>query len=374
MITLQGMTWDHPRGYDPMVATSALYSQAHPDVTIAWEKRSLADFEALPIEEMAGRFDLMVIDHPHVGSVARNGLLAAFDGKELADIEAGSVGPSFASYVFQGRPWALPIDAAAPVSAYRPDALDAPPQSWDAVIELAQKAPIVLPLNPVHSLMAFMGLAANCKFALAESPDGFIGVTDGTFVLDALSAVARHLPTACFSMNPIDAYEAMSQTDGPVYCPHGYGYVSYALDGFRDRRLRFADFPALGNEGIGGSVLGGTGIAVSALSQHREAAMDYALWVAGAQCQTGPFFAAGGQPGHAHAWEDEAINAATHGFFADTRESLENAWLRPRHDGYLAFQEKGGEIVNAFVRGDAAAEITLNQLNATYRDSFSNDE
>ena len=22
MITLKGMTWDHPRGYDPMIATS----------------------------------------------------------------------------------------------------------------------------------------------------------------------------------------------------------------------------------------------------------------------------------------------------------------------------------------------------------------
>ncbi len=249
----------------------------------------------------------------------------------------------------------------------------APQPSCRAVIELAEKSSVVFPLNPVHSLMAFMGLAANCKFALAESPDSFIGEKDGMFVLDALSAVARNVPDACYSMNPIDAYEAMSKPDGPVYCPHGYGYVSYALDGFRERRLRFADFPALGGGGVGGSVLGGTGIAVSALSKHRDPARDHALGGAGAVCQPGPFFDAGGHPAPAHAWKNEPITAPPGGFFEDTRQTLKTAWLRPRHDGYLDFQEQGGEIVNAFVRGDATAKITLDQLNAIYRDSFTHD-
>ena len=42
MVNLRGMTWDHARGFDPMVATSAAYAAAHPGVTITWEKRSLA--------------------------------------------------------------------------------------------------------------------------------------------------------------------------------------------------------------------------------------------------------------------------------------------------------------------------------------------
>ena len=374
MTTLRGMTWDHPRGYDPMVASAALFAQSHANVTIAWEKRSLADFEALPIEEMAERFDLMVIDHPHVGSVAKNGLLVALSGTghdtALAEITAASVGPSVASYVFEGRQWALPIDAAAPVSAYRPDAMSAPPQTWGAVIELAQKASIVFPLNPVHALMAFFGLAANCKFAIADGTERLIDRREGGFVLGALSAVARHLPETCFSMNPIDAYEAMSQPDGPVYCPHGYGYVSYALAGFRDQLLHFADFPTLGDGGVGGSVLGGTGIAVSALSEHREIATEYAFWIAGCDCQKGPFFAAGGQPAHADAWDDSHINAATHNFFKATRQSLENAWLRPRHDGYIAFQERAGVFVNAFLRGNATSDTTLDQIDTAYRDSL----
>lgn len=44
-----------------------------------------------------------------------------------------------------------------------------------------------------------------------------------------------------------------------------FGYANYAADGFRARRILFADIPALGSHGPVGSVLGGTGIAVSAL-------------------------------------------------------------------------------------------------------------
>ena len=43
-ITLRGMTWDHSRGVDPMLATSAEYSRLHPGVEFIWEKRSLQAF------------------------------------------------------------------------------------------------------------------------------------------------------------------------------------------------------------------------------------------------------------------------------------------------------------------------------------------
>ncbi|RUZ93793.1 carbohydrate ABC transporter substrate-binding protein, partial [Mesorhizobium sp. M7A.F.Ca.CA.002.05.1.1] len=39
---LKGMTWSHPRGYDPMVACSSLWQQKT-GVVIEWDKRSLQD-------------------------------------------------------------------------------------------------------------------------------------------------------------------------------------------------------------------------------------------------------------------------------------------------------------------------------------------
>ena len=47
MIKLKGMTWDHSRGYDPMIATSIRFSEKHHnEVNIEWDKRPLQAFEA----------------------------------------------------------------------------------------------------------------------------------------------------------------------------------------------------------------------------------------------------------------------------------------------------------------------------------------
>ena len=78
MTTLKGMTWSHPRGYDPMVAT-ARHWQETTGVEIVWDKRSLQDFETFPVEELARAYDLIVIDHPHVGQITAEGCLAPLD-------------------------------------------------------------------------------------------------------------------------------------------------------------------------------------------------------------------------------------------------------------------------------------------------------
>ena len=80
MIILKGMTWDHPRGFDPMVATSEYFKKKHNNfIDITWDKRPLQAFADRPIEEMTDDYDLIVIDYPHVGEVAAKGLLQNLD-------------------------------------------------------------------------------------------------------------------------------------------------------------------------------------------------------------------------------------------------------------------------------------------------------
>ena len=161
---LAGMTWNHPRGYDPMVACSALWQQKT-GVAVEWDKRSLQDFESFPVEELARAYDLIVIDHPHVGQITAERCLAPLDvaGREVerAALASGSVGQSYPSYAWQGRQWAFPIDAASQVQAWRPDALDAPPARWSEVLDVARQGRVLLPLRPPHSLMTFYTLAGN---------------------------------------------------------------------------------------------------------------------------------------------------------------------------------------------------------------------
>ena len=62
MTVLNGMTWDHPRGYAPLVEGSRRWKELS-GVEIHWDRRSLQDFEAFPVAELARQYDLMIIDH-----------------------------------------------------------------------------------------------------------------------------------------------------------------------------------------------------------------------------------------------------------------------------------------------------------------------
>lgn len=373
MIELRGMTWNHSRGLDPMVATAAAYSQEHPEVSITWEKRSLQAFADRPIAEMADRYDLMVIDHPHVGEVAPSGLLLAFDGlgrdAELAQLAKESVGVSHPSYELAGRQWALAIDAATPVAVYRPDLLDAAPTDWSEVVTLAQAGQVAFALIPINALMTFFGLLRNRHIAIAEG-EQLVERAAASEVLELMREIVALLDPRCLELDPIGIYDWMSSTAAaPAYSPFGYGYTNYSRDGYCDYPLCFADAPGLDGNGPQGTVLGGTGIAISSQCQQQEVAVDYAFWIAGAECQRSLFFTSGGQPGNAVAWEDPACNAACRNFLRNTRRTLESAWLRPRYDGYMQLQDCGGDLVHACLRDEASVAATCDALQTAYTKS-----
>lgn len=369
-ITLKGMTWDHPRGHDPLAACAALWKE-RTGVEITWDRRSLQDFESFPVEELARQYDLIVIDHPHVGQVTREGCLLPFDGARLASIAQGSVGRSFDSYFWQGRQWALPIDAATQVLAWRPDRLASAPADWQQVLELAAAGRVALPLRAPHSLMCLYTVCAQRGApARVEGPELFDVQTAAT-VCEELGSLMRMLDPRCMEMDPIAVFEAMAQADAKIDCvPLVYGYVNYAWPGFRAVRLAFADIPSFQGHGPVGSALGGTGMAVSAHTAHAQEATDFAIWVADAEAQRGPFAAAGGQPGHAAAWEDDAVNAASGSFYRATRATLEGAWVRPRHDGYMPFQHAASLRLNDGLKnGDSGRDI-VRALNALFAQSL----
>ncbi|TPM40941.1 extracellular solute-binding protein [Mesorhizobium sp. B2-3-4] len=368
------MTWSHPRGYDPMVACSTLWHE-RTGVSIQWDKRSLQDFESYPVEELARAYDLIVIDHPHVGQITAEGCLEPLDvaGREAerAALAAGSVGQSYPSYNWQGRQWAFPIDAASQVQAWRPEALDAPAQTWREVLDLARQGRVLLPLRPPHSLMVFYSLAANLGRPCGTDPlHDLIDVETGIEVFERMREIAALVDPACLEMDPIAVFERMAQAGSRFVCaPLIYGYAPYAVAGFRAHRLAFADMPIVGSGGPAGSALGGTGIAVSAFSKAKDAAIEFAHWVASGNVQRGPYAAAGGQPGHAAAWEDKGINAATGGFYKDTRATLEGAWVRPRHDGYMTFQQAASDRVNSGLASGHQARGVVADLVGLFRES-----
>ncbi|WP_248449130.1 extracellular solute-binding protein [Sinorhizobium meliloti] len=373
-VVLKGMTWNHPRGYDPMVACSRSW-QERTGVEIRWEKRSLQDFETFPVETLARNYDLIVIDHPHVGQITGENCLLPLDvpGREAEwqALSAACVGPSYRSYAWNERQWAFPIDAATQVQAWRPDRTDRL-QTWQDMLALARSGAVLLPLRPPHSLMSFYTLCGNLGRPCRSAGKGdLVDAETGAMAVELLQEISALIDPACFGMDPIAVLEPMAVEASPAACaPLIYGYVSYSIGGFRPALVRFGDFPTVGAAGPVGSALGGTGIAVSAFSQAPGEAIDFAYFVASGAVQRGLYAASGGQPGHGDAWQDDRVNAATHDFYRATRATLEGAWLRPRHDGYMTFQQAGSDRLNQGLRGRERPRLVVEELNRLFLASF----
>jgi multiple sugar transport system substrate-binding protein len=219
--------------------------------------------------------------------------------------------------------------------------------------------------------MSFFTLAGNLGHPCSVSGPLLIDPEAGAEVYARIAELADRIDPLCLEQDPIAVFEAMAQPNSRIACvPLIYGYVSYARADFRPARIGFADIPTLGRNGPVGSALGGTGIAVSAHSLHRAAATDFAAWIAGAAVQSGPYASSGGQPGHAAAWESETVNAPVDGFYAKTRATLEGAWVRPRHDGYMAFQDRASECLIAGLKNREPAPHVVADLNALFATSF----
>jgi len=377
MPILKGMSWDHPRGFDPMVATAEEFTKNNPDYEIVWEKRSLQAFADRPIEQMAFDYDLMIIDHPHVGEASRKGLLIELDNydqykKNLEILTKQSVGVSHKSYEFNNHQFALAVDAATPVSAYRSDLIDKIPNTYEEVIILAENKKVMWPIKPVDSVSSFNTIAANIGRPINKNDQEFISKNDGIFILEMMKRLADLNPRECLTMNPIETLEYMSSNNDIVYCPLLYGYSNYARKNFRNSLINFSNIPSFNQDknNCSGSQIGGTGLAISKTTKHLDVALDYTFWVASAECQKNLYYHSGGQPGNLEAWNDKSINADCNNFFKDTLETLENAWLRPRYDGYMYYQDVAGTIINQYLLNDISSEKVIEELKIQFEKSF----
>lgn len=359
MIELRGIAWNHTRGYLPMVATAQRFSELNPGIGISWEKRSLQQFADWRIEQLADRFDLLVIDHPFVGTAAACRCLLPLDDDLTA---ANAVGRSHESYFFAGHRWALAIDAAAPVSGWRPDLLAAVraqvPRTWPELVELARRGLVIIPGAPIDVLMNFYMLCLAIGEEPFARPGSVVSRDTGVRALGMLRELAGLVPSECASLNPIAVWEQLSSGDSAAFCPFAYGYSNYARPGYAKHIVEFG-----GLIGIEGrrcrSTLGGAGLAISSRCEQPAAALDYCRFVASAACQAGLYFESGGQPAHRQAWLDAEVNRRSNQFFQNTLTTLDEAWLRPRWHGYLDFQDAAGPIVHQCIwrGGDAGAAI-----------------
>jgi multiple sugar transport system substrate-binding protein len=372
MIRYNALTWDHPRGFHALAAAS---DKARQDglVDIAWDKQPLEGFESHPIADLCARYDLVVLDHPHVGeAVAQNCLQPLEDvfGEEtLTRIGRDTIGPCLSSYHYAGKTWALPLDAATQVMAARPDLLDGPPPvTWDEVEALSEKTgKVALSLAGPHAVLSFLSMAAAFgEEAGREGNDFMVSEKIGIEVYERLARLAAKSPKSVRAFNPIGILGQMAKRDEVALCPLIYGYVNYSAP-VEGHRVSFHNAPRTVAGGRPGSTLGGTGIGISKRCQITPELKIHLTWLMGAEAQIRFIPGHEGQPSRREAWHDAGVNQSWGDFYQNTAETLENAYVRPRFDGYIKFQTHASALLRQAFDERQDSLTVVRRLNDDYR-------
>jgi len=375
---LEGITWGHSRGITPLLAAAQRYNELHPGVQINWKKRTLQEFADFPIEKLTEQYDLLIVDHPWAGCAAATECVLPLNEylptEYLQNQLENSVGGSHESYNYDGQQWALAIDAATPAASYRKDLLEknntALPQTWSDVIAFAKTGRVAVPAIPIDLLMNFYSFCIAHGKELFSNNESVIDNETGVAAIETMKELWSLVDKKMFSYNPIAIAELMSSTDDYWYCPFAYCYSNYSRLGYAKNLLHYADVVSINGKRLK-TTIGGTGIAVSASSRHKEAAVDFAQWIVSEVMQQTFYVEHGGQPGHKSAWTNEDANRLTNNFFKNVLPVMENGYIRPRYNGYLHFQDHAGAPLQECLMNNGDAIATLEKMNKIYKESFS---
>lgn len=365
MLSLKGMTWDHPRGYAGLEAAAEQFEAEH-GVSIKWDRRSLQAFADASIDRLAQSYDLIVLDHPHVGLIAETGSLLPLVQPD--DGKAGSLGGSLESYVWKDELWAYPVDAACQVAVKRPDLGARELPNWETAFDATpSEFKLVTPLLPVDAFDMMMTLVAGRgEEVLPHSDTRFTSDDSGLLALKVLKSLYRLGPSEATTWNPIRVLEAMSSTDEFAYSPCLFGYINYARPGYKLHQLGYCDLPSFRGSSLKRGILGGAGIGVSSYTTHPDVARSFARWVASEPVQSSVYLENEGQPAHSATWSNKGTDPRYAGFLQGARATMDAAWTRPRDIWFLGFVDDVCEIFPDFFLKDRSEESFLAEINALY--------
>jgi len=377
--TLSGITWKHPRGYNPLAASASSWNEKRSEIRVAWHQFPWMEFEQETISSLrsaGGRFDLVMLDHPWVGLLSSRGWLRAynefFTASEIEELRRRVVAPSLESYEMDGLLWALPLDAACHTAVVRSDLVDPAgvPTTWEDVRHWAasRHAPprryaLVLSINGVLGTCLFLSMMASLGERPYESQTS-CSRTAARTVLQTIHGLLEFVPPGSTRWSPWEIFSHLNERDDVLYCPSIFAYVNYFADRRRKRSLRLRPCPGFRGHGPAAPILGGVGIGVARTCSHPQEAFEYTRFLASDDVQCNLFPAHDGQPACLAAWQDPQLNERTGYFYRDLAPSMTHAYTRPRDAGFQSLELDIGVALQRFFDREQSLERTLDDVRA----------
>lgn len=382
MVKLKGISWNHKRGYEPLILCSKDFKNINPDIDIKWEKRSLKEFGNFPVSKLAENYDLLIIDHPFSGEAKKKEILV--DLKEyikkdvLKELQINSIGKTYDSYCFEDSVIALPIDAAAIVCSANKEFFHENkiklPVSLNEVFDLKEKLnfldkKILIPLCSTDIWCVFLSLCATV------SDGNFITIENGfdeKYAVEQVNMIKKLIKISDnnpLELNPINILDLMGSDDKYVYSPLLFGYVNYSIKGEYRNLINFYDTPLV-KRGKTAALLGGAGIAISTKSRNKKEAAKFVEYISSKEVQESSYFVYGGQPSHKAAWKNRKNNEISNNFFKNTYCTLEDAYVRPRFPGWNDYQDEASVLLHKDISNNIDSERIVKNLNDLFFKHF----
>ncbi|BCL68783.1 membrane protein [Vibrio nigripulchritudo] len=355
-MSFKGLTWDHPRGYQAL-QTSLDWQ----DCPVAqWDIQPLSGFEETPLEELADQYDLLVIDHPHLGQAVESQCLQPLDmlfsPMWLEELKTSCIGLSAQSYWYDSHCWALPLDASSQIMAYQKQAEDAVLGlgGWQDLIKGNLKYQLCL-AGP-HPTLQLLAMTLSLDPSL-KSDALFIPEDEGVESLDLFKSVFKNSIEPSRVLNPIELLDTLSRSDSLDLCPFVYGYVNYSTES-----SNLCVTSPIGGE----SILGGTGIAITQRCTVNNDLLIYLKKLLSPNIQSAFIPNNGGQPSFQSAWSEANINQNSNDFYQNAFSTVNGAHLRPRHPGYTHFQDKAAHLIRHSLFHSEPSRYTIKKINQLY--------
>lgn len=273
------------------------WNEENPDINVTLE--ALPDSadeqrEQLALELQAGGsgFDVVSMDVIWTGEFSENGWIESFEDQR-EELEAVTLQGPMESAQWNGELWAAPYNSNPAFLYYRTDLVETPPTTWDELCQVATE------VGQANDMGGYIGQGAQYEGLVVNWLEHYWSA-GGELLSEDQSAVLFDEPTAtaatqwfadgqtngCFApgFNTAQEEEARNEfQEGNVVFMRNWPYVWTVIE-------EDASSPANGNTGIaplptvGGegtiSALGGANNGVSAFSEHKEEAKQFAMWLA----------------------------------------------------------------------------------------------
>jgi multiple sugar transport system substrate-binding protein len=289
--------------------------------------------------------DILGLDVTWEAEFAQAGFIAPWTGQYKAEAENGTLGPALQTGIWKGTLYAVPDNSNTQLLWYRSDLVPTPPTTWAQMISDAEQLakegkPHYIEIQGAQyegATVWFNTMVASAGGSILN-PDA-TQVTLGPPAVKALS-IMKELASSVAADPSLSVQEEnqnrLAMEDGTAAFELNYPFVYPSMKADNPKlfkSFKWALYPEV-TPGVPAKVtIGGTDLAVSAYSQHKNLAFQAALCLRDEQNQIINANIGGVPPTLTSLYSNPAL-FADYPFHADILKELEDASVRPKSPVY----------------------------------------